>query len=127
MNTRQRALLYLTYLLAYTDGEFDDHEEHGIKYICKEEGIPDDEYQKFMANCEESSERELFESGVDLVEECSYEDKIAIFVWLYKLAEVDGQVHAKEVRFLLYSLRRASIDFDEVKKMAQAMPAIPTS
>ena len=127
MNIRQRALLYLTYLLAYTDGEFDDHEKHGIKYICAQEGISDDDYQDFINKCQESSERELFESGVDLVEECSYEDKIAVFIWLYKLAEVDGQVHAKEVRFLLYSLRRASIDFDEVKKAALAMPAIPLS
>ena len=127
MNIRQRALLYLAYLLAYSDGEFDDNEAHGIKYICKEEGIGDDDYRDFIIKCQESSERELFESGVDLVEECSYEDKIAVFVWLYKLAEVDGQVHAKEVRFLLYSLRRASIDFDEVKKAAQAMPAIPSS
>lgn len=125
MENRQQAILYLTYLLVYSDGEFDDKERHGVKYICQQEGISDSDYENFLISCQESSERKLFENGVDLVEKCSYEDKIGIFSWLYKLSEVDGTVHAKEVRFLLYSLRRASVDFDEVKAVAQAMPSLP--
>ena len=125
MGNRQQAILYLTYLLVYSDGEFDDKERQGIKYICQQEGISDNEYEDFLKNCQGASERKLFENGVDLVEKCSYEDKIGIFSWLYKLSEADGTVHAKEVRFLLYSLRRASVDFGEVKAVAQAMPDLP--
>jgi hypothetical protein len=125
LDNRQQALLYLTYLLVYSDGEFDEHERLAIKYICEKEGIPESDYKEFLKDCHEKSERTLFENGVDLVEKCSYDDKIGIFVWLYKLSEVDGTVHAKEVRFLLYSLRRASVDFDRVKAAAEAMPSIP--
>jgi hypothetical protein len=66
----------------------------------------------------------MFDGGVDLLEECSVEDKMAVCVWLYKLSEADGIVHAKEVRFLLYSLKRAHVDFEEVKKAAMQIPSI---
>ena len=127
MENRQQAILYLTYLLVYSDGEFVDKERHGIKYICQQEGISEGEYEDFINNSKGSSERKLFENGIDLIENCSYEDKISVFSWLYKLSEVDGKVHAKEVRFLLYSLRRASIDFEEVKAVAKAMPKLPSN
>ena len=127
MENRQQAILYLTYLLVYSDGEFVDEERSGIKYICQQEGISDGEYENFMNSCKGISERKLFENGIDLIEKCSYEDRISAFSWLYKLSEVDGKVHAKEVRFLLYSLRRASVDFDEVKAVAQAMPNLPSN
>jgi len=127
MDNRQQAILYLTYLLVYSDGEFADKERHGIKYICQQEGISEGEYEDFINNSQGSSERKLFENGIDLIEKCSYEERISAFSWLYKLSEVDGKVHAKEVRFLLYSLRRASVDFEEVKTVAQAMPNLPSN
>ena len=127
MDTRQQALLYLTYLLVYSDGEFDEYERHAIKYICGVEGISDDDYQGFLIECQEYTEREIFEKGLSLVDECDEDAKTAVFVWLYKLSEADGTVHAKEVRFLLYSLRRASINFDKVKEAASQMPSIPSN
>jgi uncharacterized tellurite resistance protein B-like protein len=125
MSNRQQALLYLTYLLVYSDGEFDEHERHAISYICQREGISDDEYQNFLINCLEMAEREIFEKGLEFVEACSEDEKSAVFIWLYKLSEADGMVHAKEVRFLLYSLRRASINFDRIKEAAKNLPRIP--
>ena len=125
MNIKQQALLYLTYLLVYSDGEFDDDEKNAISFICKQEGISPDDYQGFLIQCQDHSERELFDKGVDLLEECDLEEKKRIFVWLYKLSESDGTVHAKEVRFLLYSLRRASIDLDDIKVAAELIPSIP--
>jgi len=124
MTSRQQAILYFTYLLVYSDGEFDDSEKSAIKYICEEEGIVENEYQDFLINIQEISEKEIFDKGVVLIEACSEEDKLAVFVWLYKLSEADGKVHAKEVRFLLYSLRRTSIDLDDVKLAADDLPAI---
>lgn len=124
MNTRQQSILYLTYLLVYSDGEFDESEKRAIKYICKKEGISDNDYQGFLIDVQDLSEKELFNRGVDLLEECNEENKISTFVWLYKLSEADGMVHAKEVRFLLYSLRRAHIDLDDVKKAAESVPSI---
>ena len=127
MDNHQQSLLYLTYLLVYSDGEFDARERRAIKYICDEEGISDDDYQGFLIECQDLSERDIFEKGLTLVEQCSEEDKISVFVWLYKLSEADGMVHAKEVRFLLYSLRRASINFDVVKEAAGKLSSIPPS
>lgn len=124
MNTRQQSILYLTYLLVYSDGEFDESEKRAIKYICEKEGISDNDYQGFLIDVQDLSEKELFNRGVDLLEECNEENKISTFVWLYKLSEADGMVHAKEVRFLLYSLRRAHIDLDDVKKAAESVPSI---
>ena len=125
MDDHQQSLLYLTYLLVYSDGEFDARERRAIKYICDEEGISDDDYQGFLIECQDLSERDIFEKGLTLVEQCSEEEKISVFVWLYKLSESDGMVHAKEVRFLLYSLRRASINFDVVKEAAGKLSSIP--
>lgn len=124
MNTRQQAILYLTHLLVYSDGEYDDSERLAIKYICKSEGISTDDYQKFVIDIQGTSERELYEKGVSFIDQCPEEDKVGVAVWLYKLSEADGTVHAKEVRFLLYSLKRASLDFDIVKKASLAVPPI---
>jgi uncharacterized tellurite resistance protein B-like protein len=124
MTTRQQALLYLTHLLVYSDGEYDDDEKMAIRAICKQEEISDEDYQDFGLQSLEMSEREIFDGGVDLLESCSDEDKMAVCVWLYKLSEADGLVHAKEVRFLLYSLKRVHVDFEEVKKSASQVSSI---
>ncbi len=125
MNNRQQAILYLTHLLVYSDGQFDDSEKDAIKYICQQEDVSESDYRMFLNSIGSLSEKELYDRGIDLVEACPEDDKVAIFVWLYKLSEADGTVHAKEVRFLLYSLRRASIDFDAVKSAAESSPPIP--
>ena len=109
MNTCQEAILYLTYLLVYSDGEYDESEKKAIDYIRSQEAISDDDYQKFLLEIDDVSERELYNKGVDLVEACSLEDRLTVFVWLYKLSEADGTVHAKEIRFLLYSLRKTGV------------------
>jgi len=127
MNTCQEAILYLTYLLVYSDGEYDESEKKAIDYIRSQEAISDDDYQKFLLEIDDVSERELYDKGVDLVEACSLEDRLTVFVWLYKLSEADGTVHAKEIRFLLYSLRKTGVDFDEVKKAADSVAPIPVA
>lgn len=124
MTDRQYALLYLVHLLVYSDGEYDDAEKDAVLKICEREGVSNSDYQQFHLDTLELSEREIFERGVDHAEACSEEDKIAVFVWLYKLSEADGLVHAKEVRFLLYSLRRASLDLDQIKIEAAKVPAL---
>lgn len=124
MTTRQQALLYLTHLLVYSDGEYDDDEKIAIRAICEKEGVSDEDYRAFGLKSLEMTEREMFDGGVDLLEDCSDEDKMAVCVWLYKLSEADGLVHAKEVRFLLYSLKKVHVDFEEVKKAASQVPSI---
>jgi len=125
MNTCKEAILYFTYLLVYSDGEYDESEKSAIDYIRSKEAISDDDYQKFLLEIDDVSEREIYEKGVDLVEACTLEERLIVFVWLYKLSEADGTVHAKEIRFLLYSLRKTGVDFDSVKKAASLIDPIP--
>ena len=124
MNNKQKAFLYLAHLLVYSDGEYDEAEKDAILRICEIEGISIEEYQQFHLESLDLSEREIFDNGVNLLEECNDDEKIAVFVWLYKMSEVDGTVHAKEIRFLLYSLRRARLDLDIIEKAAKTAPAI---
>lgn len=124
MTDRQLALLYLTHLLVYSDGEYDESEKDAILRICESEGISNEDYQQFHLNTLDLGEREIFENGVDRLEACSKEAQIAVFVWLYKLSEADGTVHAKEVRFLLYSLRRTNLSLDDIVAAASKVPAV---
>jgi len=123
-NTYFDSLLYLTHLIVYADGVFDDTEKSAIKYICQQEGIDDTYYQNFLAIAKGLKEKEMYQRGTSLVEECSENEKLRIFIWLYKISEVDGKVHVKEVRFLLYSIKKAGIDFEEVKEEAHRLPQI---
>ena len=124
MSDRQYALLYLIHLLVYSDGEYDESEKDAVLRICEEEGVSHNDYQQFHLDTLELTEREIFGRGMDRVEACSEEDQVAVFVWLYKLSEADGMVHAKEVRFLLYSLRRTSLDLDDVKAAANKVTLV---
>lgn len=125
MTERHKAILYLTYLIVYSDGEYDDSEKRAVNHIRREEGISDNDYQQFLIDVQDISERELYDRAIEMIDHCpTNDDKLSVFVWLYKLSEVDGTVHAKEVRFLLYSLKRVGIDFDEVKRLAESSPII---
>lgn len=124
MTHRQQAILYLTHLLVYSDDEYDEREKVAVQKICEAEGISEEDVYEFGLASLEMSEREIFDKGVDMLDDLDEDDKVLVFVWLYKLSEADGTVHAKEVRFLLYSLRRASLDFDIVKERAAAIPSI---
>ena len=56
----------------------------------------------------------FFSLGIELINKCSDEEKLEAFVHLYKMSEVDGKVHAKEVRLMLYSIKKAKIEFSDV-------------
>ena len=125
MKRRHKAILYLTYLIVYSDGEYDESERKAIEYICKQEGITDEDYQQFLIDVQGISEKELYDNSMEMIDQCpSHDDKLSVFAWLYKISEVDGTVHAKEVRFLLYSLKRVGVDFEEVKQVADKLPSL---
>lgn len=118
------ALLYLLRVIVYADGVFDEDESHAIAEICRLEGISDAYYKDFCNRVEQMSEKELYLGGIDGVQHCTDEEQLKIFVWLYKMAEVDGKVHVKEVRFLLYSIRHTNLEFKDVEKAATDAPAL---
>lgn len=118
-NNYYEALLFLLRVIVYADGVFDEDESKAIKEICIIEGIPDSYYHNFCERIKDISEKDMYISGIDYVQVCTQEEQIKVFVWLYKMAEVDGTVHVKEVRFLLYSFRQADIEFEQVEEAAR--------
>jgi uncharacterized tellurite resistance protein B-like protein len=120
----QSALLYLTHLLISADGTIDDHEVKALDLIRKREQISQAFFDDFVLTIKGKRERELFQLGIDTVNQCSEEEKLRVFVTLYKLAEVDGRVHLKEIKLLLYALRLAKIEFEDVVTKAIASPPL---
>ncbi len=126
-NNYFEALLYLLRVIVYADGVFDEEESNAIKEICEIEKISHDYYTDFCNRVKGVSEKEMYLAGIDKVQQCSPEEQIKVFVWLYKMAEVDGTVHIKEVRFLLYSFRQADIEFEDVENAAVKTPKLNRS
>jgi uncharacterized tellurite resistance protein B-like protein len=113
-------LLHLVHLLISADGVIDEKERGAMLNIRKKEKISDEVYDEFENDVKTKKERDIYQQGISLINECTDEEKLNVFVHLYKLSEVDGNVHVKEVRLLLYSIKMAGIEFnDVVEKAAQ--------
>jgi uncharacterized tellurite resistance protein B-like protein len=114
----QFGLLYLIHLLMSADGVIDDNETHALSSIKTKEGIPDSTFHEFKKAISERKGREIYQAGIEYMNLCTDEEKLKAFVTLYKMSEVDGRVHVKEVRLLLYCIKVSGIEFDDV--VAQA-------
>lgn len=117
-------LLYLIHLLVSADGVIDEHEKTALNNIKEREGIPDDLFLEFERIVVHKKEREIFETGIELVNLCTLQEKLNVFVLLYKLSEVDGRVHVKEIRFLLYTIKLLGVEFDDVVEKARTTPSL---
>jgi uncharacterized tellurite resistance protein B-like protein len=114
----QYGLMYLVHLLINADGVIDERERDALKKVKEIENIPDDIYEQFKNEVSTKKEKEIYQRGIEMINECSDEEKLNAFVHLYKMSEADGRVHVKEVRLLLYSIRLAGIEFDDVVQRA---------
>jgi uncharacterized tellurite resistance protein B-like protein len=112
-------LLYLIHLMISADGVIDEREFASLIRIRKDEKIPDNLFKEFEEGVRVKSEREIFKTGIKLIGECSINQKLKAFVHLYNMAAVDGSVHEREVRLLLYSVKRAGIEYADVVKAAK--------
>lgn len=123
----QAGLLYFAHLLVNVDGVLDEREENALEQICQEEGISNSFYQDFINSLAHKSEREIYEEGLQLLKDCSHEEKVAAIVHLFRLSESDNQIHKKEVRLLFYALGVMGVDFEDVElsaRMASSKPGI---
>ena len=123
-NHFQNSILLLSYLITNADGVLDDHELDAIGKICKYEDISEGSLINFVKGIPSYSEREVYEKGIDEIGFCDDDAKIRVFAWLHRLSEADGDVHVKEVRFLLYSIKKAGIEFEEVLKKSKDLPSL---
>lgn len=120
----QLGLLYLIHLLINADGVADQNELDALRKIKIKENIPDATFREFEDNAKLKTEREIYLSGLHHLINCSDNEKLKAFATLYRLSEVDGRVHAKEIRLILYSLHAAGIEFNEVVNYAKTNPSI---
>jgi hypothetical protein len=119
----QLGLLHFAHLLVTADGSIDERERKAMKDLQTEEQIPENVFSKFENDVSPKSEKEIFQEGVHLLNQCDEHEKLCAQVHLYRLAEADDLVHIKEVRFLLYSLKATSVEFDDVVLTARMAKA----
>jgi uncharacterized tellurite resistance protein B-like protein len=115
----QMGLLYLTHLLISADGVIDEKEFASLLRIKNKEKIPDPVFKEFEEGIRNKKEKDIYKTGIDLISECSDEEKLEAFAHLYNMSEVDGTVHVREVRLLLYSIKAAGIEFNDVVNYAK--------
>lgn len=117
-NNYQLGLLYLVHLLISSDGVIDDNEMEALLKVKNAEKIPDSIFNDFAREIASRKERDIYQKGIGLINKCSDDEKLDAFVHLYRMSEVDGKVHAKEVRLMLYSIKMAKIEFSDVVERA---------
>lgn len=110
----QLGLLYLVHLLMSADGVVDDNETQALNTIKGKEGISESVFDEFKEAISTKRGREIYQTGIEYMNRCTDEEKLRAFVILYKMSEVDGRVHVKEVRLLLYCIKVSGIEFDDV-------------
>lgn len=120
----QLGLLYLVHLLMSADGVVDENETKELHKIKTREGIPDSTFNEFKASISEKKGRDIYQTGIDYMNRCTDDEKLKAFVSLYKMSEVDGRVHVKEVRLLLYCIKVSGIEFDDVVAKASLNSSI---
>ncbi|MBA4057888.1 MAG: hypothetical protein C0490_24440 [Marivirga sp.] len=118
----QLGLLYFIHLLISADGITNSDELDALSKIKYNENIPDVIVREFEEIKKSKTEREIYQSGLDHLTSCSDREKLKVFATLYRLSQVDGRVHTKEIRLLLYSVKTAGIEFNDVVDYAKANP-----
>ena len=121
--TYQIGLLYLVHLLISADGVVDENEKKALNKVKEKENIPDSLFAEFENQVATKKERDIYQEGIEMINKCTEEEKLNAFVHLYKMSEVDGRVHVKEVRLLLYSIKMAGIEFNDVVARATQIKA----
>jgi len=114
-------LLYLLHSLVSSDGIVDESEQDALLSTMRRDKIPQELYSRFDDEIKQKELREIYEQGIGLINLCTEEEKLNAFSTLYRMSEVDGLVHIKEVRLLLYSIKAAGIEFDDVVKRAETL------
>jgi uncharacterized tellurite resistance protein B-like protein len=115
----QLGLLYMVHLLMSSDGDISTDEKTAWDVIKIKEGISDEVFTHFKKDLESKKEREIYQAGIEHLNQCTDDEKLNAFAHLYRLSEADGNVHVKEVRLLLYSIRMTGIEFNDVVEHAK--------
>ena|ERR1041385_2485276 len=117
-------LLTLTSVLASSDGEISERELEYTQRIRESESIPRALFDSIRDTILGKSEHEVYQIGIDSINQCTDAEKLRAFVKMYQMAQADGVIHVKEVRLLLYAVKLTNVDINAVVRMAEATVAI---
>ena len=110
----QLGLLHLLHLIVNVDGHIDDREREAMKKIRVEENIQDIVYKDFESKIKTATEDSIYEDGIAHLAKCTDDERLTVFVHLYKLAEADANISPKEIRFLFYGLKETKLSFEDI-------------
>jgi hypothetical protein len=116
-------LLALTSVLINSDGEISEKEVDYVQKIRESEGIPDDLFNHIKGAILGKTEREVYQLGIDSLNACTDDLKTRAFIRMYQMAMVDGVIHVKEVRLLLYAVKTTHVDINTVVRLAERQSA----
>jgi len=114
-------LLYLLHSLVSSDGIIDKSEQEALLSIKERDQISEEIFARFEHEIRVNELREIYEQGIRSINLCSEKEKLNAFSTLYRMSEVDGRIHIKEVRLLLHSIKAAGIEFNDVVKRAEIL------
>ena len=110
----QLGLLYLSHILISADGVIHEEEQKALVRFKEDEKIPQSVYEDFQRDVQSKKLSAIYQRGIDMINECTVEEKKKAFTHLFKLCAVDGSIHVKEVKLLLYSAKLTDADLKEI-------------
>jgi len=119
----QLGLLYLSHILISADGIIHEAEQKALLQFRDDEQIPPAVFDEFQKDVQSKKLSAIYQKGIELMNKCSMAEKKKAFVQLFKLCAVDGSIHVKEVKLLLYSSKMTDADLNEI--MVEAAIALP--
>ena len=119
----QLGLLYLSHILISADGIIHEAEQKALLQFRDEENVPPAVFDEFQKDVQTKKLSAIYQKGIELMNKCSVAEKKKAFVRLFKLCAVDGSIHVKEVKLLLYSSKLTDADLNEI--MVEAAIAMP--
>jgi hypothetical protein len=120
----QLGLLYFIHLLISADGITDKSELEALNRIKSTEQIPNAVVAEFEQSLIGKNDQDVYQLGLGFLRKCTETEKLKVFAILYQLSEIDGLVHTKEIRLLLYSVKTAGIEFNQVVDFSRSNPTI---
>ncbi len=116
-------LLYFIHLLIKADGVTEPSELEGLSKIRAGENISAETFKEFEDGIRSKTDNEIYLLGLENLKDCTDTQKLKVFATLYRLAEIDGTVHSKEIRLLLYAVKNAGVKFNQVVDFAKSNPS----
>jgi hypothetical protein len=101
-------LVSLYHLLINADGRVDNRELAAGAFMCRQEGIPQDLFERRLAEIAALPREHVLRAGIDALKRCSREEQLRCLAWISHLTNADGYMDSEEWK-LLYRIYHKSL------------------